>query len=284
MSIITLLTDFGEEDEFVGVMKGVILGVNPSATIIDISHRVDPQDIVEAAYRIPSYYKFFPRGSVHIIVVDPGVGSNRAIIALEMAGHVFLAPDNGVLSLLLDCGDIDSIVRVNNKDFFLTPVSQTFHGRDIFAPVGAHISLGIAVGKTGTPVDKGDLFDLDLQKPRLTDDGKLFGTIISIDRFGNLITNIELTHVNESFGSPPHDIRPRQAGGFLRFRRGYSPSTAPRRIQSRRSKGFGPWISTRAVSHPGFEPRDFHYAIADAHRLVFHKDMIAANRRAAAKL
>ena len=203
MSIITLLTDFGEEDEFVGVMKGVVLSVNPSATIIDISHRVDPQDIVEAAYRIPSYYKFFPRGSVHIIVVDPGVGSNRAIIALEMAGHVFLAPDNGVLSLLLDCGDIDSIVRVNNKDFFLTPVSQTFHGRDIFAPVGAHISMGIAVGKTGTPVGRGDLVGLDLQKPWLTDDGKLVGIIISIDRFGNLITNIELSHVTELFGSPP---------------------------------------------------------------------------------
>lgn len=206
MSIITLLTDFGEDDEFVGVMKGVILGVNPSASIIDITHRIDPQDIVQAAYLIPSYYTFFPKGTVHIIVVDPGVGSDRPIIALEMAGHVFLAPDNGVLSLLLDSGYIDSIVSVNNQNYFLTPVSQTFHGRDIFAPVGAYISMGIDVGKTGTPLGKRDLVRLDIQKPHLTDKGKLVGAIISIDRFGNLITNIKLSDVNESFGSHPDAI------------------------------------------------------------------------------
>jgi S-adenosylmethionine hydrolase len=206
MSIITLLTDFGENDEFVGIMKGVILGVNPSASLIDITHRIDPQGIVQAAYLIPSYYTFFPKGTVHIIVVDPGVGSDRSIIALEMAGHVFLAPDNGVLSLLLDSGYIDSLVRVNNQNYFLTPVSQTFHGRDIFAPVGAHISMGIDVGKTGTPLAKKDLVRLDIQKPHLTDKGKLVGAIISIDRFGNLITNIKLSDVNESFGSHPDAI------------------------------------------------------------------------------
>jgi len=206
MSIITLLTDFGEDDEFVGVMKGVILGVNPSASIIDITHRIDPQDIVRAAYLVPSYYTFFPKGTVHIIVVDPGVGSDRPIIALEMAGHVFLAPDNGVLSFLLDSGYIDSIVSVDNQNYFLTPVSQTFHGRDIFAPAGAHISMGIDVGKIGTPFGKEDLVRLDIKKPHLTDKGKLVGTIISIDRFGNLITNIKQSDVNESFESPPDAI------------------------------------------------------------------------------
>jgi S-adenosylmethionine hydrolase len=206
MSIITLLTDFGEKDEFVGVMKGVILGVNPAVSLIDITHRIDPQDIVQAAYLIPSYYPFFPKGTVHIIVVDPGVGSDRPIIALEMAGHVFLAPDNGVLSLLLDSGDIDSIVNVNNQNYFLAPVSQTFHGRDIFAPVGAHISIGIDVGKTGIPLGKRDLVRLDIQKPHLTNRGKLVGAIISIDRFGNLITNIKLSDVNESFGTHPDAI------------------------------------------------------------------------------
>jgi S-adenosylmethionine hydrolase len=206
MSIITLLTDFGEADEFVGVMKGVILGVNPSASIIDITHAIDPQDIVQAAYLIPSYYTFFPKGTVHIIVVDPEVGSDRPIIALEMAGHVFLAPDNGVLSLLLDNRYIDSIVSVNNQNYFLTPVSQTFHGRDIFASVGAHISTGIDVGKTGIPLSKKDLVRLNIQKPHFTDKGKLVGAIISIDRFGNLITNIKLSDVNESFGSHPDAI------------------------------------------------------------------------------
>jgi len=203
MATITLLTDFGEDDEFVGVMKGVILGVNPSVSIIDITHRIDPQDIVRAAYLIPSYYPFFPKGTVHIIVVDPGVGSNRPIIALEMRGHIFLAPDNGVLSLLLDTGRIDSIVRVNNRKFFLTPVSRTFHGRDIFAPLGAHISMGIDIGKTGPPLVKKDLVRLDVQKPHLADNGKLVGAIISIDRFGNLITNIKLSDLNKSFGSHP---------------------------------------------------------------------------------
>jgi S-adenosylmethionine hydrolase len=203
MAIITLVTDFGDEDEFVGVMKGVILGVNPSASIVDITHRIDPQDIVKAAYLIPSYYPFFPEGTVHLIVVDPGVGSSRQIIALEMAGHVFLAPDNGVLSLLLDSEYIDTIVSVNNQNYFLTPVSHTFHGRDIFASVGAHISMGIEVAKTGTPHAKGALVRLDAQQPRLTERGKLVGTIISIDRFGNLITNIQLNDIKESLGSHP---------------------------------------------------------------------------------
>jgi S-adenosylmethionine hydrolase len=203
MATITLLTDFGTDDEFVGVMKGAILSVNPSATIIDITHRVDPQDIVQAAYLIPSYYKYFPKGTVHIIVVDPGVGSDRSIIALEIKDHLFLAPDNGVLSLLLDSGDIDAAVSVHNSIYFLTPVSQTFHGRDIFAPVGAHLSLGAEISKMGTPIVQGELLRLRIPKPHLTDAGELMGAIISFDRFGNMVTNIKLDDINEFCGPHP---------------------------------------------------------------------------------
>lgn len=145
MSIVTLLTDFGIEDAYVGTMKGVILSVNPSTVIIDITHHIEPQNLIRAAYIISSFYKYFPQGSVHIVVVDPGVGSDRAIIAVNVMKHIFLAPNNGVLTLLLDEDEIESIVRVENTRFFLKPVSQTFQGRDIFAPVGAYISKGIDI-------------------------------------------------------------------------------------------------------------------------------------------
>lgn len=191
MSIITLLTDFGIDDEYVGIMKGVILSVSPSATIVDITHNIDPQDLIQAAYVIESSYRYFPEGTVHVVVVDPGVGSNRAIIAIEKAGHLFLAPDNGILSLLMDEGKIDSIVRVENSSYFLESVSRTFHGRDIFAPVAAHLSTGVNIKKLGRPIDQKDIIHLGIEKPFISDKNELVGTIVSIDRFGNLITNID---------------------------------------------------------------------------------------------
>ncbi|MDL1986612.1 MAG: SAM-dependent chlorinase/fluorinase [Deltaproteobacteria bacterium] len=191
MSIITLLTDFGLNDEYVGTMKGVILSVNPSAIIIDITHNIDPHDIIQAAFTIKSSYKFFPKGTVHVVIVDPGVGGSRAIIAIEMAGHIFLAPDNGILTLLFEEGNIAEIIRVDNKKFFLKSVSRTFHGRDIFAPVSAYISSGIKINNTGTPINKNELVKLSIPEPWISDKGELVGTIVSIDHFGNLITNID---------------------------------------------------------------------------------------------
>jgi S-adenosyl-L-methionine hydrolase (adenosine-forming) len=192
MSIITLLTDFGSEDAYVGMMKGVILSINPSAVIVDISHHIDPQDIIQAAYTLKSSYTYFPEGTVHIVVVDPGVGSDRAIIALEMSGHVFLAPDNGVLTLLMDEGKIDAIVRVEDTRYTLDSVSQTFHGRDIFAPVGAHISRGAEMHRLGSSLNPKNLFHLDIPKPYISDTDELTGKIISVDRFGNCISNIDV--------------------------------------------------------------------------------------------
>ena len=192
MSIISLLTDFGTEDEYTGIMKGVIYSINPSARIVDITHNLEPQDIVQAAYVIASSYRYFPPGTVHIIVVDPGVGSNRAIIAFEKDDHVFLAPDNGVLTLILKDDPIRVAIRVENPDFFLKPVSRTFHGRDIFAPVGAHISKGLNIKKLGTPVSRDEIKQIDIPVPKFIDKTAVIGNIISIDRFGNLITNISL--------------------------------------------------------------------------------------------
>jgi S-adenosylmethionine hydrolase len=191
MSIITILSDFGLRDEYAGVIKGVILSICPSASIVDITHQIDPQDIAGAAYLIPSFYRFFPQGTVHLIVVDPGVGSNRDILAVNCSGHVFVAPDNGVLSLLMSREESDMIVRVNNADYFLKPVSKTFQGRDIFAPVGAYIINGAALADLGTQIKREDMIHLKDLNCRLSEAGELLGKIIAIDRFGNLTTNID---------------------------------------------------------------------------------------------
>ena len=206
MSIITLTTDFGVDDEYVGVMKGVILSINPAAIIVDITHHIKPQDLIQTAYTIKYSYKYFTKGSIHIIVVDPGVGSDRAILAVEMMGYVFLAPDNGVLSLVMDEGNIDSIVHINNSSYFLDSVSRTFHGRDIFAPVGAHISMGVKIKELGTLIDQKDIVHLDVQKPHISSEGELVGTIVSVDRFGNLITDIEFESI-EKFCKPGRDLQ-----------------------------------------------------------------------------
>ena len=188
--MITLLTDFGTEDAYVGIMKGVILSINPSAVVIDVCHYIDPQDLIEAAYLIKSSYRYFPKGTVHIIVVDPGVGEHRSIVAVDLMNHIFLAPDNGVLTLLMDEGKINTIVRVENTRYFLNSISHTFHGRDIFAPVGSHISKGVHIDKLGPRLDLQDLIRLNILKPYISDKNELIGTIISIDRFGNCISDI----------------------------------------------------------------------------------------------
>jgi S-adenosylmethionine hydrolase len=191
MPVISLLTDFGLSDAYVGIMKGVILSKAPDAGIVDISHRISPQDLVRAAYLIDSAYHYFPKGTVHVVVVDPGVGGNRDIIALEAAGYYFLAPDNGVLTRILETTTVSSAVTVENRRFFLETVSRTFHGRDIFAPVAAYLVQGGDLRDLGPLVAPGDLAHLRLPKPRVAKTGEVIGAVIDIDRFGNLITNID---------------------------------------------------------------------------------------------
>jgi S-adenosylmethionine hydrolase len=192
MTVISLLTDFGTQDEYVGVVKGVILGINPAATIVDLSHAVAPQDVPAAAYLIKSAFRYFPRGSVHVTIVDPGVGSRRAIVAARMGGHTFVAPDNGILSLLLVEEHPEQIVSVTNEQWFLQPVSRTFHGRDIFAPVAGHLSLGVDLASLGLPMNSGDLVRLPFSHPSMGPSGRLEGVVVTVDRFGNLVTNIDM--------------------------------------------------------------------------------------------
>ena len=191
MSIITLLTDFGTDDEYVGLMKGVILSINSSATIVDITHGIDDQDIVQAAFVLQAAYRYFPEGTVHLIVVDPGVGTRRDLLALEMRNHFFVAPDNGVLSVILTEGNFTSLIRLLNPEYFLETLSRTFHGRDIIAPVGARIAGGLDLKKLGPEIDIQEIVRFDNLLARLLENGELVGRIIAVDHFGNLISNID---------------------------------------------------------------------------------------------
>ncbi len=188
--IITLLTDFGLDDNFVGVVKGVILGINPQVEIVDISHSVMPGDILQAAFLLKSSYRYFPSGAIHLVVVDPGVGSSRKAIIARTRRYYFVGPDNGVLSLALRAEEkIIDIVCITNRRFFLKPVSTTFHGRDIFAPVAAHLSCGKDITEFGN--SQGKAYGR-LEPPRSKIKKTILqGEIIYIDRFGNLITNIQ---------------------------------------------------------------------------------------------
>lgn len=189
MSIITLTTDFGLADGYVGTMKGVILGIDPTAAIVDISHDIAPQDVREAAYILYAAYPYFPQGTIHVVVVDPGVGSERRAIALRTSQATFVAPDNGVLSYVV-AGEkkVEEIVDLTNPGYHLSPVSCTFHGRDIFAPAAAHLARGIPLTELGQPLT--EIVAFSLPRPQLRPDGTIVGQVIHVDRFGNLITSI----------------------------------------------------------------------------------------------
>ena len=184
--VITLTTDFGLSDHFVGTMKGVILGICPEAQIVDISHEIGAYAITEGAFLLAQAYRYFPRGTVHVVVVDPGVGTARRPILAEAAGQYFVAPDNGVLSMIY-LREKHKVRWLRSEKYFLKPVSRTFHGRDIFAPVGAHLARGLAPAKFGKLIT--DYMRLNFEKPVRTARRGWTGTILKIDRFGNLITN-----------------------------------------------------------------------------------------------
>ena len=199
MSVITILTDFGTDDEYVGLMKGAILSINPRAAIVDLTHQISRQDIVQAAFTIHSGYHFFPEGTVHLIVVDPGVGTERGLLALKMDNHFFIAPDNGVLTLLLAEQKVSSLNLIANPDYFRHPISQTFHGRDVIAPVGAHITNGLEVSELGPEIDPQKVICLDGLGARRTEKGDIKGEVVTIDHFGNMITNIKSEQLTDCF-------------------------------------------------------------------------------------
>jgi S-adenosylmethionine hydrolase len=186
--VITLLTDFGLSDPFVGMMKGVIAGICPDSQVIDLTHDVPAQDVACGAFFLERAFRYFPAGTVHLAVVDPGVGTARAPVALDAHGHFFVGPDNGLLSLVAQRA---RAVRLARRAFFLPQVSNTFHGRDLFAPVAAHLARGVPLSSFGPP--KQTLIKLAWPRPKKTRTG-LSAEVVSVDRFGNLITNIEPAH------------------------------------------------------------------------------------------
>ncbi len=194
MTVITLMTDFGLKDGNVGVMKGVIWGIAPEAQIADLSHLIGPQNVREAAWILGRSAPYFPEGTVHVVVVDPGVGTKRRPIAARCGPQRFVGPDNGVLSLLLARAEAEGwpveIVHLNRPEYWLEEISHVFHGRDIFSPVGAHLAAGVPVAALGDPID--DPVRLSFPRPERTDGG-LRGEVMHIDHFGNVATNIMRT-------------------------------------------------------------------------------------------
>lgn len=189
-----MLTDFGLKDGFVGTMKGVILGINPSAKIVDISHDISPQNIMEASYVLKSSSPYFPAGTIFLVVIDPGVGSNRKAIIVKTSHFTYTGPDNGVLSGIYNQAE-DDVIEITNKDYLLPDISNTFHGRDIFAPVAAYLSTGISPYLIGTKID--NITYINNINPLIDNKNTITGTIIYTDRFGNLITNLKENFFHE---------------------------------------------------------------------------------------
>lgn len=186
--VIALLTDFGTRDHYAGTMKGVILGICPDATLVDISHDVPPHDVPAGALELSAAYKYFPSGTIFTIVVDPGVGSTRRAIAAETADYRFVAPDNGVLTLVLRETPARRIVELTERRYARPTVSKTFEGRDRFAPAAAWLAKGIQLSALGRPV--ADIQRLDVPAPQ-AGDHEITGVVVRVDRFGNLVTNID---------------------------------------------------------------------------------------------
>jgi len=201
--LITLTTDFGLSDHFVGTMKGVILSIAPKARLVDITHSVRPCNVREGAFEIAQAWKYFPKGTIHVVVVDPGVGSDRRPILAEACGHRFIAPDNGVLSVIYDAAP-HKVRVISNPKVMLKPMSRTFHGRDVFAPAAAHLATGRKPAQFGKPV--GDYVRLASMTPQRLAEYAWRGTVLKVDHFGNLITNFNTTHC-ESLKTRPFEMR-----------------------------------------------------------------------------
>ena len=186
-TVISLLTDFGLQDEFVGVMKGVIWGIAPDVAIADISHAVPPQNVLHGALLLGRAYRYFPAGSIHVAVVDPGVGTSRRGIALRVGEHTFVGPDNGLFTVPLSGGEPFTAVSLDNPAYRLPAVSRSFHGRDVFAPAAAHLANGVPLAELGEPVS--DPVILEIPRP-LRIANVWNAQVLLVDAFGNLITNL----------------------------------------------------------------------------------------------
>jgi S-adenosylmethionine hydrolase len=203
--IITLTTDFGLNDHYIGTMKGVMLGIAPEAEVVDICHAVQAFDVLDGALAIAQAYSYFPSGTVHVVVVDPGVGTARRPILLNTGKHYFVAPDNGVLSLIYAREERLQIRHITAEHYYLSPVSTTFHARDIFSPVAAYLAKGVEVAKFGDEIT--DFVRFNAPRPKPVDAQTLRGVVLRVDRFGNLVTNFTPQDVPALFQPQPPSFK-----------------------------------------------------------------------------
>lgn len=193
--VITLTTDFGLKDSYVGTMKGVILRIFPQATLVDITHQITPQDVLEAALIVGSAYRYFPIGAVHLVIVDPGVGGERRPLLVAGREHFFVGPDNGAFTHLLESDPAARIRRIAEPRYLLPGISDTFHGRDVFAPVAAYLARGVDPAEFGPELD--DPIQLEAPRPRIWGD-QIRGEVVHIDSFGNVVSNITRRQFDET--------------------------------------------------------------------------------------
>jgi S-adenosylmethionine hydrolase len=199
--VVTLTTDFGTLDHFVGVMKGVIININPDVELVDLCHNVNSYDVFDAAFTLAQSYRYFPSDTIHLVVIDPGVGTARRPILVRTMEYKFVAPDNGVLSLIYEREESVEVRHITADHYFLNPVSNTFHARDIFAPVVGWLSKGVEVDKFGDPIT--DYAKFASPKPKQVSENLVKGVTIKVDKFGNLITNITPQDVPQLFSDNP---------------------------------------------------------------------------------
>jgi len=199
--IITLITDFGTNDHFVGTMKGVIYSINPDVEIVDITHKVASYDIFDAAFTLAQSYRFFPSDTIHLVVVDPGVGTTRRPLLARSLAHTFVAPDNGVLSLIYEMEENVEVRHITADHYFLNPVSATFQGRDIFAPVVSWLSKWVEADKFGDPIS--DFIKFSSPKPKHAGENLITGVVLRVDKFGNILTNLRAEDLPELFEENP---------------------------------------------------------------------------------
>lgn len=215
MKAITLLTDFGTTDYFVGAMKGAILSVNPEARIFDITHEAPPHNIRSAAFTLLAAHSTYPKGSIHVAIVDPGVGSARRPILAVGENYFFIAPDNGILSWIYENESEISVFHITNNRFFRQPVSNTFHGRDVFAPVAGALSRGVLPAELGEEIT--DFVRFETSKPLKIDENTIRAEIIHIDHFGNCVTNLTQNDLLPNFREFSIEINEREISRLQNF-------------------------------------------------------------------
>jgi S-adenosyl-L-methionine hydrolase (adenosine-forming) len=202
---VTLTTDFGTSDHYVGTMKGVVYSINPWARVVDISHDVQSYDVLDGALTLAQAYSHFPSETVHVVVVDPGVGSARRPILARTKNYFFVAPDNGVLSLALEREQRVSVRHITAENYFLHPVSRTFHGRDIFAAVAGWLSTGLESSDFGQEISDYARFSIPAPKP--IGQGRMQGEVLKVDKFGNVVTNLTLRDIPQLFVAQPPEFK-----------------------------------------------------------------------------